>query len=141
MPLIIVTTQSGADRLSLRRWTPRKKEELNFLFYPATLKVKYGADYRVFNNPREAEDFLNSRPMTTQERSLRALASEAVSWHTRDNTSQVALRGLINLSLSLSPLKSPHTIFTPGKAFWRGACNDGSRWMTFPFSSILNYCF
>lgn len=40
-----------------------------FLLYAATLKVKDGSDYHVFNNPREEEDFLNFRPMMTQERS------------------------------------------------------------------------
>ena len=40
--------------------TARERGVEFFLLYPATLKVKDGVDYRVCNNPREAEDFLNS---------------------------------------------------------------------------------
>ena len=70
--------------------TARERGVEFFLLYPATLKVKDGAGYRVFNNLRDAEDFLNSRSTMTQERSQLALDTEAVSWHTRANTSQAA---------------------------------------------------
>ena len=31
-----------------------------FLLYPATLKIKEGAQYRSFTSPKEAEDYVNS---------------------------------------------------------------------------------
>uniref|UniRef100_A0A3B4V1X0 L1 transposable element RRM domain-containing protein n=1 Tax=Seriola dumerili TaxID=41447 RepID=A0A3B4V1X0_SERDU len=70
--------------------TVRERGVEFFLLYPVILKIKDGPDYRVFSNSREAEDFLNSRPMTTQERSPRAPAREAISRHTRTNTAQAA---------------------------------------------------
>lgn len=79
MPLITVITQSQAMD------TARERGVEFFLLYLATLTIKDEADYRVFNKSSEAEDFLNSLLMTTQERSPRALASEAA------NTTQAAV--------------------------------------------------
>ncbi|KAL7374385.1 hypothetical protein ABVT39_028007 [Epinephelus coioides] len=61
-----------------------------FLLYPASLKIKDGPDYRVFNSPGEAVDFLNSLLIAMQERPLRAPVSEAVSRHTCGNAAQAA---------------------------------------------------
>lgn len=52
-----------------------------FLFHSATLKIKDGSEYCVFNHPREVEDFLNSRSMAMQEKALWSPVSYAVSSH------------------------------------------------------------
>lgn len=68
-----------------------KTDGVYFLFHSATLTIKDGSEYCVFNHPWEVKDFLNSRSMEMQEKALRSPVSCVVSSHVHSSVPGVVL--------------------------------------------------